>query len=150
MERGFRAIIVYKFTKAIVQLAAAVTVIFLRVRIANAIADHASAAWSLWLARLLTPAHERLIAVALVGDALLSAFEGWSLRRGFHWAPWMVAAIVAALLPMEAIEFARRPDPLRLLVMAVNLAIAIYLVRRAQRRMTNGGRASTEATSSAP
>ena len=58
-------------------------------------------AWSVHLADLLvrasTPRHLEIAAVALAADGSFALFEGWALRRGFAWAPWVIVVASACL-----------------------------------------------------
>jgi uncharacterized membrane protein (DUF2068 family) len=136
---GVRVIIAYKIAKAVVQAIAAVG-LWLALRAgfaeklghaASAFADHAvfpfEARLGRWLSGVSTPSHLHLVALLLGGDALVSAAEGWVLRRGYRWGRWLVVLATASLLPLEIYEIARRPQLPRVLVFLVNLAIVVYL-----------------------
>jgi uncharacterized membrane protein (DUF2068 family) len=142
---GVRLIVVYKLGKAVLQACAAVGLaVGIRAgltawltNLAVLLAEHAVHPWSMHLARLLiravTPGHIRIIALALAGDALVSAFEGWVLRRGYSWAPWVVVGATGSLLPLEVVELVRRPRVGRVALLVINAAIVVYLVVRAVR-----------------
>jgi uncharacterized membrane protein (DUF2068 family) len=70
----------------------------------------------------------------LGGDAVVSAAEGWVLRRRYPWGRWVVVLATSALLPVELYEILRRPSVGRALVLLINGAIVLYLVSRARRR----------------
>jgi len=78
-------------------------------------------------------AGEDHIVIALAFDGILSVIEGWALLRGRWWAPWLVVLATGSLLPFEFIAFARRLNPVRAAVLAANLAIVVYLARKALR-----------------
>jgi uncharacterized membrane protein (DUF2068 family) len=93
--------------------------------------------------RLVEPALRRLIGVnpramlrfslgALVYAALLLT-EGIGLLMVQRWAEYLTIAITASLVPLEVYELARHPNVIRTTVLAVNLAIVIYLVVRVRR-----------------
>ena len=52
------------------------------------------------------------------------------LRR--RWAEYLVLLATVAFLPLEIDELLRSPSPLKALALAVNLAIAVYLIWRKQ------------------
>jgi uncharacterized membrane protein (DUF2068 family) len=142
---GVRAIAVYKLVKAAVEslLAAAVTVLMATGwvqwarELAMAIKEHLVHHWSIRLAELalqsLTGKRLYWVVAALVGDAIVSGIEGWALARGYGWAQWLVVAATSLLLPLELSELARKTTIGRLLLFATNLAITLYLLRRAMK-----------------
>jgi uncharacterized membrane protein (DUF2068 family) len=54
------------------------------------------------------------------------------LRR--RWAEWFTVIVTASLVPVEVYEILRHPRPVRIAVLAANLAIVCYLVVRLRRR----------------
>ena len=65
--------------------------------------------------------------------------EGFALRAGRWWAPWLVVIATGALLPWEVIAAVRKPGWLRIGILAVNVAVVAYLlvtVVRAHRART--------------
>lgn len=151
-EVGLRLIIAYKVGKAIVQatLAAVLPVLrglgvtahleVLAIHLAKNVVHHWTAALAKILAALLTPNHLTLISLALALDAGMSAFEAWSLHRRFRWAPWLVVIAGAGLVPAEIFELTRHPRVGRFMILLLNLAIIVYLVRRARRERRHPGR----------
>ncbi len=141
MTRGIRLIVLYKFIKGGIEAAGAAVlavgpslgldVALLRAALAL---QHHARAWAVHVSQnvpwLLTPGHLRLAALALALDAALTLVEGWSLRRGHWWGPWLVVVASGALLPFEVIHLARRPRLGRLMVLLVNALIVGYLVSR--------------------
>jgi len=73
------------------------------------------------------------IVAALVGDAVVSAVEGWALGRGYSWAAWLVVAATSLLLPVEVIELSYRTTVGRVVLFFVNLGIVLYLLKRAMK-----------------
>jgi len=72
----------------------------------------------------------RLWAVAL-GAAAYSTLrfaEAYGLWRERAWAEWLAMISGAIYLPFEVYEFARRPDWIRFVILAVNLAVVLYMV----------------------
>jgi uncharacterized membrane protein (DUF2068 family) len=51
----------------------------------------------------------------------------WLLNR---WAEWFTVIITASLVPLEAYEMYRHPTAIKVLVLAINLAIVAYLLYR--------------------
>lgn len=148
---GLEAIIVYKLVKAVAEAALGAVALWLAVRgaeagaasLAEVVLEHFTGAWALKAATLLvragTSGHVRFVVVAAFADAVLSAVEGLALRAGRWWAPWLVVVATASLLPWEVWRMIRRPAVLRALVLAVNIAVVVYLLRtvaREHRRVT--------------
>jgi len=143
---GIRLIVTYKVAKAILQLVAGAFLFYgarhgLQASLAELalrLREHAVHAWSDIVARAIDRlVHIRhslsLAALALAGDAAMSAFEGWALVRGFWWAPWLVVVATACLLPFEIYAIVHRPRVGRVVLLAINLAILVYLITRARR-----------------
>jgi len=142
---GVRLIVAYKATKAVLQLLAA-AFLFHGARhglqaslaeLAQRLHDHAVHAWSDVVARAIDRlVHVRhslsLAALALAGDAAVSAFEGWALARGFRWAPWLIVGATACLLPLEVYAIVHHPRVGRVVLLAINIAIVAYLITRAR------------------
>jgi uncharacterized membrane protein (DUF2068 family) len=55
--------------------------------------------------------------------------EGVGLLLVQHWAEWMTVITTAGLIPIEVFEIYRRFTSVRVAIFAINVAIAIYLVR---------------------
>ncbi len=139
---GIRAIVLYKFLKGGLEAAGAVTLAVgpwlgldhAVVRAALALQHHSARAWAVHLAEslppLVTPGHLHLAAAALTLDAALTLVEGWGLRRGHWWGPWLVVVASGLLLPFEVVHFLRRPHVGRLMVLLVNASIVGYLAWR--------------------
>jgi uncharacterized membrane protein (DUF2068 family) len=54
--------------------------------------------------------------------------EGFALRAGRWWAPWLVVIATGALLPWEVIAAVRKPGWLRIGILTVNVAVVAYLL----------------------
>lgn len=142
---GVRVIVLYKAAKALGEVLLAVAILGLVVsgkvvrahELAAALRDHLLHHWSIKLAELLmkslTATRLWWVVAALFGDAVISALESWALARGFQWAAWLVVAATSLLLPVEVIELATRTTLGRVSIFAINLAIVIYLLRRAMK-----------------
>jgi len=133
---------IYKAVKAVLQLALALILVVLLPRglpgelhaLAEALHQHVTHAWALELATLLEQGSTRhgvvLASIALGLDGSLTAVEAAALRSGRSWGSWLVVVATGALLPFEVVELTRSLRPSRALVLAVNLAIVLYLTRR--------------------
>jgi uncharacterized membrane protein (DUF2068 family) len=138
---GLRLIVTYKFTKAILQVAAAVLLFYgaahgLSAKLADfaeRLREHAVHAWSnLFAAALLRFVHSRhslaFTADALLLDAGLSSVEGWALSRGYTWGEWLVVGTTAFLIPFEVRALLHRVRFGRVLLLVLNLVIVAYLI----------------------
>jgi uncharacterized membrane protein (DUF2068 family) len=143
-ERGLLVIIVYKLVKGSLWLIFAGTMLVLMrmglgdrlLGLAHHLRLHAHP-WSLALADVAVRASSRralwTITVALVADGVLTLVEGWSLLHGRWWGPWLVVVATGSLLPFEIVALARHRHVIRAVVLAVNIAIVVYLSRKAAR-----------------
>jgi len=143
-ERGVVWIIAYKLVKAATWFVLAAVIATMTgmglgadlLGLASHLRHHAGA-WSLQLADLVTRAATRrglwTLVVALVADGLMSVLEGWALWHGHWWGPWVVVVATGSLLPFEVVSFARHPHAVRAFVFLLNLAIVVYLARKALR-----------------
>jgi uncharacterized membrane protein (DUF2068 family) len=138
---GFRLVVLYKSAKAVLELGLAVALVALAAageietlrEVAAQLRHHVASRWSLLLGRalgaLLSERGVHLVELGLVIDGLVSAFEGWSLWRGYRWARWLVVAASAIPLPLELEEIVRTHRASRVALALVNIAVIVYLVR---------------------
>jgi len=150
LPRGLRVIITYKLVKAAAEFLGGAAIFILGsvgfahrlAFIAQVIRRHASEAWSIALAeRLLdaSTAHNVLVvATAMVIDSIVTSFEGWALYRRYRWSRWLVVAATASLVPFEIVAIVHHPNPGRAVLLLVNLAIVLYLVKRHEPEATSG------------
>ena len=139
---GYRAIVLYKTAKAIVQIIVAIILSILITsgawhrahELAEALREHVVHHWSIrvaeFLMRSLTPHRLWWLVAAATGDALISGIEGWAMARGYAWGAWMVVGATALLLPLEIIELAHKLTFGRVFLFSLNLLIVYYLVRK--------------------
>ena len=139
---AYRAIILYKSIKAVVQVVVAIILSVLITsgawhrahELAEALREHVVHHWSIRLAELLmsslTPHRLWWLVAAATGDAMVSGIEGWALARGYSWGAWMVVGATTLLLPVEVIEIATKMTFGRVFLFAVNLLIVLYLLRK--------------------
>jgi len=72
----------------------------------------------------------RLWKIALVAAiyAILRFIEAYGLWYIRPWAEWMAIASGSIYIPFEAADLLRRPDWIRLLIVAVNVGIVLYML----------------------
>jgi uncharacterized membrane protein (DUF2068 family) len=141
--RAFRAIVAYKLVRAVAAMGLAALLAALALAglgpslraIAARIHAHAASAWSIEIANLLVSAARRghlwILVLALASDGAYSAFEGWALHRRFPWAPWIVVAATTLFVPFEIAALVAQVNAGRVLLLAANVTIALYLAHRA-------------------
>lgn len=145
---GVSLIIAYKWSKAVLQLAVAAILFHAAHRglaasldaLAAGLRAHAVHVWSDAAAGALMhlvgrPHALLLVAAALAGDAAISAVEGWVLFRGYSWGPWLVVGATGSMLPFEIIALARHAHVGRAVLLAINVAVVVTLIRRARRTL---------------
>jgi uncharacterized membrane protein (DUF2068 family) len=142
-EPALRAIIGYKLVRSVTALGASGTLAVLIVSrrtealrsMAEALRQHATSAWSVALARALVsaiaPHHVWLVVAALALDGSFTAIEAWALRSAPRWGPWLVVASTCVFVPFEVVALVRHPHVGRAVILLFNVAIVLYLVRRA-------------------
>jgi uncharacterized membrane protein (DUF2068 family) len=86
------------------------------------------------------------LAAATFGYAALFLVEGVGLILRKHWAEWMTVIVTGSFVPFEVYSLLRRPGPGKVVALALNVAIVVYLARRiavdrARRRDERGGAA---------
>ena len=144
---GLRLIIIYKLTKAVLQVTAAVLLFYgaahgLNARLAEfaeRLREHAVHAWSnVFAAALLRFTHSKhsltFTAYALLADAALSSVEGWALSRGYTWGEWLVVVTTAGLIPFEIGALIKHLRVGRVLLLVLNVAIVAYLIMNIRQR----------------
>jgi uncharacterized membrane protein (DUF2068 family) len=143
---GVRVIIVYKLTKAVLMLAGVVAlwagihdgIATWLAHVSLDLTEHAVhpllARFTRWLSLAFAPDRVLLLELLLVGDAILSAVEGWVLHKGYAWGRWLVVIASGSLLPFEIFEICRKPHLGRILAFVINAAIVVYLLRRVRSR----------------
>jgi uncharacterized membrane protein (DUF2068 family) len=62
-------------------------------------------------------------------DGTTTALEGGLLLSGRAWGEWVVVAGLAVLIPLELVSLEQRPSMVKGAILAVNVAIVVYLVR---------------------
>jgi len=138
---GLRLIITYKFTKAVLQVLAALLLFYgaahglgeRLAELAEKLREHAVHAWSnVFAAALLRFTHSKhsltFTAYALLADAGLSSVEGWALSRGYTWGEWLVVVTTAGLIPFEIRALMHHLRAGRVILLVLNVAIVTYLI----------------------
>jgi len=85
---------------------------------------------ALTLAFTATPRKELGLAFAAFAYAVLMGTEGVGLYLRRPWARWFTVGATASLIPIELYEIIREARPLRIMILAVNVAVVVYLWRR--------------------
>ena len=81
-----------------------------------------------------TPSKARLIQICIIIYAGLYLIEGAGLLFEQKWAEWMVVIGTAAFLPVEIVDFIRRPSWAMVILFVLNLVMAMYLAWRLHRQ----------------
>jgi uncharacterized membrane protein (DUF2068 family) len=143
---GLQAIIDYKLFKAAAETAIGVVLLVFLLRgpeagaatFAQFVMDHISRAWALEAATAIvetgTRAHVKIAIAGAFADAALSMVEGLALRAGHWWAPWLVVIATGSLLPWEAVRAVHRPGWARIVILVINAALVLYLIREVARQ----------------
>ncbi len=71
-----------------------------------------------------------LVSAASFFYASLFATEGIGLLLQKRWAEYLTAIITASFLPVEGYELFRRSNLFKVLLLAINIAVVVYLVLR--------------------
>ena len=86
----------------------------------------------------------RDLGIACLCYAAVFLVEGVGLLRGRRWAEWLTVVVTVSFMPVEAYELARHGGAGELAALAINGAIAVYLVRRRLRARAPGGPARAQ------
>jgi uncharacterized membrane protein (DUF2068 family) len=92
------------------------------------------------LADQVTDAKLWAVAIAAVAYSTLRFVEAYGLWGERAWAEWLALISGAIYLPFEIYEMVRRPDWIRFTILAVNLAVVLYMAYlrlQARTRMEN-------------
>jgi uncharacterized membrane protein (DUF2068 family) len=159
---GERIIILYKWLKAAAEVLLAVGLIVLSLSgeieslraLGIELRRNVASRWSLAVAAviggLLSERGLYYVKLGLFLDGAVSAFEGYSLWRGYRWGAWLVVVASALPLPLEVVAIVRHHRLGRVLLALANLAIVIYLACRIVTRPSEAGRPPEEKTSDVP
>ena len=78
----------------------------------------------------LDPRSLRAIGVGTFVYAAVFLTEGVGLLLRRHWAEYLAVIATASFLPLELYELIHRVRPTRVVIVAANLAIVVYLIAR--------------------
>ncbi len=144
-RRGLMLIGVMKLLKSAGLLAAGIGVLSLMHRDAEQTVRH-------WVEFLRVDSHGRLVdhliekvggvssrtlrrlGVGTLAYAAVFATEGIGLLLGRPWAEYLTTGVTLSFLPIEAYELVHRPSVAKAVVLSINVAVVIYLVREIRRR----------------
>jgi uncharacterized membrane protein (DUF2068 family) len=82
-----------------------------------------------------------LLALAIV-YAVVEWVEAFGLWRQRHWAEYLTVIATAGFLPLEIHELTKRVTALRVIALAVNVALVVWLIRNKRLFGVRGGRAA--------
>ncbi|HUK65614.1 MAG TPA: DUF2127 domain-containing protein [Anaeromyxobacteraceae bacterium] len=145
-DLGERLIVAYKVVKAVAEVLLAFGLVFLAGTgeieslrtLGIELRRNLASRWSLELGRvisgLLSERGLHFVELGLLLDGAVSAFEGYSLWRGYRWGAWLVVVATALPLPLEVAAIVRHHRFGRVLLAVLNLAIVVYLAVRILRR----------------
>jgi uncharacterized membrane protein (DUF2068 family) len=144
-EAALRLIILEKFLKGTLVLVAAVVFTVLLATgstgslhgVATHLRHHVTAAWSIFVAdEIVSVTEERHLIVATAAmflDASVTLVEWYALRQGHAWGEWLVVVATSSLLPFEVVALVRHGHLGRFAVLAVNVAIVLYLIHHVRK-----------------
>jgi len=84
----------------------------------------------------------RELGVACLAYAAVFVVEGVGLLRGRRWAEWLTVFVTASFIPFEIWELTRRPGGGKVVALAVNAVIVVYLAWRRMRAPAQAPRVS--------
>jgi uncharacterized membrane protein (DUF2068 family) len=141
-----RLIGLFKLVKATLLVAVGLTALSLRHRDLNGALDgwirqlHLDPSGKIVRAILLRAADVRpgrlvAVGVGMLFFAALFSAEGIGLLLRKRWAEYFTLIVTVSFVPLEIYEITRHPTVTRVGILAVNLAIAWYLLRRLRSRL---------------
>jgi len=138
-DRLLRLIAVFKFLKAASLIALGVGAFRLLHKDLGGVLDHWIRALrfdpgqhyldiALAKASDVTPEQIRKVGVGSFIYAALFLTEGTGLWLRKRWAEWLTVIITSSLVPVEIYEIHRHPGWVKVVVLALNVAIVVYLI----------------------
>jgi uncharacterized membrane protein (DUF2068 family) len=139
-----RLIAIFKLVKAITLVAIGVGVLKLLHRDMDSTLDHWIAVSGVdpgnrWVERGIEKAsnlsHAKVKGLGIVSFIYAGLFltEGIGLWLMKRWAEWFTIIITSSLIPVEIYELYRHPTAFKILVLAINVAVVLYLLYRIRR-----------------
>lgn len=140
-SRLVRLIAVFKLLKAALLVAVGVGALKLLHKDVASVLEHWVAVFGLdpgkrYVDRLLqkatnlTPNKIRDLGIVSFIYAGLFLTEGIGLWLVKRWAEWFTTTITSSLVPIEVYEIYRHPNPIKVVILIINLAVVGYLVYR--------------------
>jgi uncharacterized membrane protein (DUF2068 family) len=77
-----------------------------------------------------TPQKELTLAISALGYAVVIAAEGVGLHLRRAWARWFTIGVTGSLIPLEVYEILQKQEPIRAVILVLNIAVVAYLWRR--------------------
>ena len=77
-----------------------------------------------------TPQKELTLAITALGYAVVIAVEGVGLHLRRAWARWFTIGVTGSLIPLEVYEILQKQEPIRVVILVLNIAVLVYLWRR--------------------
>jgi uncharacterized membrane protein (DUF2068 family) len=74
--------------------------------------------------------HAEVISVGAIVYGSLFLVEGIGLWRGKRWAEWLTVIATSVFIPFEIYELVKKVDVTRILALALNVAVVVYLLIR--------------------
>jgi uncharacterized membrane protein (DUF2068 family) len=74
--------------------------------------------------------HQTALAIGVLLFAALETAEAVGLARRRRWAEYLTVIATGALIPLELVEVARRPTPIRVGALVLNVAIVVWMAYR--------------------
>jgi uncharacterized membrane protein (DUF2068 family) len=88
-----------------------------------------------WLTAHINPGTVGATTLVLTGDAAVQLVQGIGLAYRRRWAAWATVVMTALLIPVEIWHLISAPRWPRVLILAGNVLIVGYLVRRVRKRL---------------
>jgi len=77
-----------------------------------------------------TPQKELTVAITALAYAIVIAVEGIGLHLRRAWARWFTIGVTGSLIPLEVYEILQKQEPIRVVILVLNIAVLVYLWRR--------------------
>lgn len=77
-----------------------------------------------------TPTRELSLAITALGYAVVMGVEGIGLHLRRSWARWFTIGATGSLIPIEVYEIVRKLEPIRVVILLLNIAVVAYLWSR--------------------
>ena len=71
-----------------------------------------------------------MVSLGAIFYAALFTTEGIGLLMQKRWAEYFTSIVTASFIPLEIYEIVHRPDILKVSILAINIAVLIYLILR--------------------